>query len=80
MVNLAYVMRSTKMSLKSKYMIFFVLFVCLFVFWHFLIGHCLGFNLVKPTQRLGNRFQKYKQLKDWTNNKKQKKLSTLAVS
>ena len=44
---------------------------------HFLLGYCLGFNLVKTPQRLGNWFQRYKQLKDWTNNKKQKKLSAL---
>ena len=48
-----------------------------FVFWHFLLGYWLGFNLVKTPQKLGNRFQRYKQLKDWTNNKKQKKLSAL---
>ena len=47
------------------------------VFRHFLLGYCLGFNLVKTPQRLGNWFQRYKQLKDWTNNKKQKKLSAL---
>ena len=43
------------MSLKSKNMIF--------GFWHFLVGYCLGFNLVKTPQRLGNWFQRYKQLK-----------------
>ena len=48
-----------------------------FFFWHFLLGYCLGFNLVKHPQRLDNWFQRYKQLKDWTNNKKQKKLSAL---
>ena len=57
--------RSSKMSLKSKYMIFVFL-------WHFLSGYCLGFNLVKPPQRLGNWFQRYKELKDWTNDKKRK--------
>ena len=31
------------------------------------IGYCLGFNWVKTPQRLGNWFQRYKQLKDWTN-------------
>ena len=46
-------------------------------FCHFLLGYYLGFNLVKTPQRLGNWFQRYKQLKDWTNNKKQKKLSAL---
>ena len=46
-------------------------------FWHFLLGYYLGFNLVKPLQRLVNWFQRYKQLKDSTNNKKQKKLSSL---
>ena len=46
-------------------------------FWHFLLGYCLGFNLVETPQRLDNWFQRYKQLKDWTNNKKQKKLSAL---
>ena len=66
----AYAMRSSKMSLKSQTMIF-----CFF--WHFLLGYCLGFNLVKIPQRWGNWFQRYKQLKDWTNNKKQKKLSAL---
>ena len=63
------VMRSSKMSLKSK--------IWLLFFWHFLLEYCLGFNLVKTPQRLGNWFQRYKQLKDWTNNKKQKKLSAL---
>ena len=48
-----------------------------FFFWHFLLGYCLGFNLVKIPQRLGNWFQRYKQLKDWTNNKKQNKLLAL---
>ena len=38
---------------------FFLLF-----FWHFLLGYCLGFNLVKPPQRFGNWFQRYKRLKD----------------
>ena len=47
------------------------------VFWHFLLGHYLGFNLVKTPQRLGNWFQSYKQLTNWINNKKQKKLSAL---
>ena len=32
---------------------------------------------MKTPQKLGNWFQRYKQLKDWTNNKKQKKLSAL---
>ena len=32
---------------------------------------------MKTPQRLGNWFQRYQQLKDWTNNKKQKKLSAL---
>ena len=32
---------------------------------------------MKTPQRLGNWFQRYKQLKDGTNNKKQKKLSAL---
>ena len=40
------VMRSSKMSLKSKNMIF--------GFWHFLLGYCLGINLVKTPQRLGH--------------------------
>ena len=62
-----YVMRSSKLSLKSKNMIF----------WHFLLGYWLGFNLMKSPQRLGNWFQRYKELKDWTNNNKQKKLSAL---
>ena len=62
-------MRSSKMSLKSKNMIF--------DFRHFLLGLRLGFNLVKTPQRLGNWFQRHKPLKDWTNNKKQKKLSAL---
>ena len=54
-----YVMRSSKMSLKSKNII------CFGFFWHFLLGYCLGFyNLVKTPQRLGNWFQRYKQLKD----------------
>ena len=66
-----YVMRSCKMSLKPKLKIWFL------VFWHCLLGYCLGFNLVKTPQKLGNCFQRYKQLKDWTNNKKQKKLSAL---
>ena len=61
----AYVIPSSKTSLKSKNMIFF---------FHFLLGYCFDFNLVKTSQRLGNLFQRYKQLKDWTNNKKQKKL------
>ena len=39
-------MQSSKMSLKSKNMIF--------VFWHFLLGYCLGFNLLKTPQRLDN--------------------------
>ena len=39
------------------------------VFLHFLLGYCLGFNLVKTPQRLGIWFQRYKQLKDWTNSK-----------
>ena len=47
------------------------------VFRHFLLCYCLGFNSVKTPQRLGNWFQRYKQLKDWTNNKKQKKLLAL---
>ena len=44
---------------------------------YFLLEYCLGFNLVKTPQTLGNWFQRYKQLKDWINNKKQKKLSAL---
>ena len=60
-------------SLKSKNRIFFKFFLI----WHFLLGYCLRFNLVKTPQRLGNWFQRYKQLKDWTNNKKQKKLLAL---
>ena len=32
---------------------------------------------MKTPQRLGILFKRYKQLKDWTNNKKQKKLSAL---
>ena len=67
--GIRYVMRSNKMSLKSKNMIF--------VLWYFILGYCLGFNLVKIPQRLDNWFQRYKQLMDWTNNKKQKKLSAL---
>ena len=47
------------------------------VFLHFLLGYFLGSNLVKTPQRFGKWFQRYKQLKDWTNNKKQKKLSAL---
>ena len=47
------------------------------VCWHFLLGCCLGFNLVKTPQMLGTWFQRYKQMKDWTNNKKQKKLLAL---
>ena len=47
-----------------------------FFFWHFLLGYCLDLNLVK-TPQLGKWFQRNKQLKDWTNNKKQKKLSAL---
>ena len=42
-----------------------------------LLGYCLGLNLMKTSQRLGNWLWKYKQLKDWTNNNKQKKLSAL---
>ena len=71
LMNKINVMWSSKMSLKSKNMIF------VFLAWHFLSGYCFGFNLVKTPQRLGNWFQRYKQLKDWTNNKKQKKLSAL---
>ena len=58
---------------------FFFLFFCFVLFFlQLLLGYnCLGFNLVKTPQRLGNWFQRYKQLKDWTNNKKQKKLSAL---
>ena len=52
-------------SSMSKNMIFFFIF------------YCLCFNLKKFPQRLGNWFQRYKQLKDWTNNKKQKKLLAL---
>ena len=33
--------------------------------------------LITSLQRLGYWFQRYKQLKDWTNNKKQNKLSAL---
>ena len=43
---------------------------------HFLFGYCVGFNLVKTPQRLGNWFQRYKQ-NYWSNYKKQKKLSAL---
>ena len=51
-----------------------ICFFCFVLFFpHFLLGYCLGFNLVKTPQRLGNWFQRYKQLKDWTNNKKYKK-------
>ena len=35
-----------------------------FCFLAFLLGYCSGFNLVKTPQRLGNWFQKYKQLKN----------------
>ena len=49
----------------------------IFGFLAFLLGYCLGLNLMKTSQRLGNWFQRYKQLKDWTNNKKQKKLCAL---
>ena len=62
-------MRSSKMSLKSKNIIF--------GFLAFAIRYCLSFNLVRTPQRLGNWFQRYKRLKDPTNNKKQKKLSAL---
>ena len=41
---------SSKMSLQSKSMIFF----WGGGFWHFLLGYCLDFNLVKIPQRLGN--------------------------
>ena len=51
--------------------------VWILVFWNFLLGYCLGVNFVKTSQRLGNWFQRYKQLKDWTSNKKQKKLLAL---
>ena len=44
----AYVMQSSKMSLKLK--------VLSFVFWHFLLGYYLSFNLVKIPWRLGDRF------------------------
>ena len=37
-------------------------------FWHFLLGYCLGFNLLKTPQRLGNWFQRHKLLMDLTNN------------
>ena len=47
-------------------------------FWFFGISyHFFGFNLVKTPQRLGNWFQRYKQLKDWINNTKQKTLLVL---
>ena len=45
--------------------------------WHFLLGYCLGFNLVKTQHRdwaIGS-----KDTNSWTNNEKQKKLS-VAVS
>ena len=49
----------------------------IFDFLAFSIRVCLGFNLVKTPQRLDNWFQRHKQLKDWTNNKKQKKIPAL---
>ena len=64
--------RSSKMSLKVEKHDFFF-------FFHFLFGYCLGFNLVKNPHWLSNWFQRYKQLKDWTNIKKQRKLSALFI-
>ena len=55
-------------SRKIWFSFCFVLF-----FWQFLLVHWLGFNLVKTPLRLDNNwFQRYKQSKDWTNNKKLK--------
>ena len=76
----AYVIWSSKISVKLKNMIFvfvFVLFCFFFLHVLLVLGYCLGFHLVKTPQRLGNWFQRCKQLKDWTNNRKQKKLSAL---
>ena len=46
-------------------------------FWHFLLGYYLSFNLVKPSQRLGNWFSRNSILSDCKNKEKQKKLSAL---
>ena len=53
---------------QAKWVEKYDFFVFCFFLWYFLSGYCLGFNLVKTPQRLGNWFQRYKQLKDWTNN------------
>ena len=70
--NKTNVMRSSKMSLKSKFFFFFC-----FVFWHFLLVYYLGFNLVKTLWRLRNWFSRNSSLSDYKNNKKQKKLFSL---
>ena len=48
-----------------------------FVFWYFLLGYYLSFNLVKTLWRLGYWFLRYSILSDCKNNEKQKKLSAL---
>ena len=68
-ILLQYVMRSSKMSLKSKNMTF--------SFLTFVIRVFLGFDLVKTPWRMGNWFQRYKHMKDFTNSKKQRNLSPL---
>ena len=61
------VMWSSKMSLKSKNMNFG------FFFWHFPLGYCLGFNLVKAPQRLGSWFQRYKTVEGLNKQKRNKR-------
>ena len=43
-----------------------------FIFWHFLLGYYLRFNLVKTPWRLGNWFPRNSTLSDWKNNKKER--------
>ena len=50
---------------------------CFFVFWLFLLGYYLSFNLVKNLWRLGNWFSRNSILSDWKNNEKQNKLLAL---
>ena len=74
----SFMMRSSKMSLKSEILFFiFILFYLFIFFLHFLLGCHLSFNLLKMLWRLGNLFSRNSILSDCKNNKKQKKLSAL---
>ena len=72
-MNMVCVIRSSKMSLKSKIFVF-----CFF--WHFPLGYYLSFNLVKIPWILDNRFLRNSSLSDCKNKTKKKQQKTKKLS